>query len=314
MSVTVSFNRVGVRYPGADRDALRDISLSIGAGEFAVVVGPSGCGKSTLLRTVNCLIEPTSGTVCVDERDTARFAPHELRRRIGYVIQAVGLFPHMTVQRNVALVPSLLGWDSPRIAQRTEELLELVRLQPERYAQRYPRQLSGGEQQRVGVARALAGDPDILLMDEPFGALDAIVRRSLQDELLEIVRRAGPTVIFVTHDVDEALRLADRIVVMRDGGIEQAGTPLEVLSKPQTPYVADLLQASDTVRRLSLMHVRDAMQAVTPNGDTEIRADATLRDALNNFLLGAVTLRVVEDGRVVGALNFDALRKAMSRT
>lgn len=262
---------------------------------------------------MNRLIEPTSGAVFVEDRDTQSFTPHELRLRIGYVIQAVGLFPHMTVRRNVGIVPSLLGWDAARIKNRTNELLQLVRLEPQRYASRYPSALSGGEQQRVGVARALAGNPDILLMDEPFGALDAIVRRSLQDELLDIVRRAGPTVVFVTHDVDEALRLADRIVVMREGGIEQSGTPLEVLSKPATPYVAELLQTSDAVRRLSLVCVRDAMQPAGGSTDGEIDARATLRDALNDFLLGVSALSVMEDGRATGRLDFSALRSAISR-
>jgi osmoprotectant transport system ATP-binding protein len=265
------------------------------------------------LRTVNRLIEPTSGAVYVDDRDTRTFAAYELRRRIGYVIQAVGLFPHMTVRRNVGVVPSLLGWDNTRIAQRTDELLQLVRLEPRRYGARYPRELSGGEQQRVGVARALAGNPDVLLMDEPFGALDAIVRRSLQDELLEIVRRAGPTVVFVTHDVDEAVRLADRIVVMREGRVEQSGTPLDVLSKPATPYVAELLQTSDAVRRLSLVCVRDAMLSPANGTDAKIDANATLRDALNEFLLGAVKLQVVENGGVLGTLDFEALRRAIAR-
>jgi len=292
---------------------LHEITLSIAGGEFAVIVGPSGCGKSTLLRTVNRLIEPTSGSVYVDGQDTRSFAAYELRRRIGYVIQAVGLFPHMTVKRNVGVVPSLLGWDKARIAQRTNELLQLVRLEPQRYGTRYPRELSGGEKQRVGVARALAGNPDVLLMDEPFGALDAIVRRSLQDELLQIVRRAGPTVVFVTHDVDEAVRLADRIVVMREGRVEQSGTPLDVLSKPATPYVAELLQTSDAVRRLSLMCVRDAMLSPANGNDAKIDAKASLRDALNEFLLGAARLQVVDNGSIVGTLDFEALRRAIAR-
>jgi len=292
---------------------LHEITLSIAGGEFAVIVGPSGCGKSTLLRTVNRLIEPTSGSVYVDGQDTRSFAAYELRRRIGYVIQAVGLFPHMTVKRNVGVVPSLLGWDKARIAQRTNELLQLVRLESQRYGTRYPRELSGGEQQRVGVARALAGNPDVLLMDEPFGALDAIVRRSLQDELLQIVRRAGPTVVFVTHDVDEAVRLADRIVVMREGRVEQSGTPLDVLSKPATPYVAELLQTSDAVRRLSLMCVRDAMLSPANGNDAKIDAKASLRDALNEFLLGAARLQVVDNGSIVGTLDFEALRRAIAR-
>lgn len=278
------------------------------------MVGPSGCGKSTLLRTVNRLIEPTRGTILLDGADIGSLDAYELRRRIGYVIQAVGLFPHMTVARNVGVVPSLLGWDSARIAARTRELLELVRLDPERYAQRLPRELSGGEQQRVGVARALAAYPDVLLMDEPFGALDAIVRRSLQDELLGVVRRTGTTVVFVTHDVDEALRLADRIVVMHDGRIEQAGEPLELLTAPATAYVDELLQASDSVRRLALISVRAAM---LPDGAAdapqEIDASATLREALNAFLQGAPRLRVLQGDKPAGSLTFDDLRRAIAQ-
>jgi len=252
--------------------------------------------------------------VLLDGVDVRTLDAHALRRRIGYVIQAVGLFPHMTVERNVGLVPSLLGWDAPRIAARTRELLELVRLDPERYGRRLPRELSGGEQQRVGVARALAANPDVLLMDEPFGALDAIVRRSLQDELLDVVRRSGTTVVFVTHDVDEALRLADRIVVLHDGRIEQAGAPLELLTSPATPYVDELLQASDSVRRLALIPVGDAMRrdAGAPVSGDSIDASSSLRDALNRFLLGAATLHVRDGDAAAGTLSFDDLRRAIA--
>ena len=214
-----------------------------------MLVGPSGCGKSTLLRTVNRLVVPSAGSVYVGDRRVDKQDAVQLRRNIGYVIQAVGLFAHMTVAQNVGIVPSLLGWERERIERRVDELLQLVGLDPQRYRGRYPRALSGGEQQRVGVARAVAAEPPVLLMDEPFGAVDAIVRRSLQDEIRRIARALHATILFVTHDVDEALRLADRLVVMRDGRIEQHGTPEEVLRAPASPYVARLFALDPDMRR-----------------------------------------------------------------
>jgi len=214
-----------------------------------VLLGPSGCGKSTLLRSVNRLVVPQSGTVYLDSEDTAEVDPVQLRRRIGYVIQAVGLFSHMTVADNIAVVPSLLQWDRARIAARVDELLDLVGLDAKRYRKRYPRELSGGEQQRVGVARALAAQPPVLLMDEPFGAVDAIVRASLQDEIARIAQHLHTTILFVTHDVNEALRLAERIVVMRDGRVEQYDTPLQIVSNPATPYVRQLFALDEEERR-----------------------------------------------------------------
>lgn len=219
------------------------------AGSFSVLLGPSGCGKSTLLRTVNRLVIPTAGTVMLGDRDVASFEPTALRRSIGYVIQAVGLFAHMTVAQNIAIVPELLHWDRERIARRVDELLELVALDPARYRARFPRELSGGEQQRVGVARAIAAEPQVLLMDEPFGAVDAIARRSLQDEMLRIVRTLQTTIVFVTHDVEEALRLADRIAVMREGKLVQYATPKEMLRAPASPYVAQLFAVNADLRR-----------------------------------------------------------------
>ena len=214
-----------------------------------MLLGPSGCGKSTLLRTVNRLVIPSRGAVTIDGRDAASFEVTALRRSIGYVIQAVGLFAHMTAAQNIAIVPELLGWDTQRIAQRVDELLELVGLDPARYRGRYPRELSGGEQQRVGVARAIAAEPHVLLMDEPFGAVDAIARRSLQDEMLRIVRTLKTTVLFVTHDVEEALRLADRIAVMRDGKLVQYATPAEMLASPENAYVAQLFALDEELQR-----------------------------------------------------------------
>jgi len=250
------FAGAAVRYSGSDQPAIEDVSFEVAPGELIVLLGPSGCGKSTLLRTVNRLVALTSGSIEVDGRDIATMDPVDLRRGIGYAIQAVGLFTHMSVAQNIAVVPSLLGWSRERIEQRVDELLALVHLDPQRYRDRRPRQLSGGEAQRVGVARAIAARPRVLLMDEPFGAVDALVRASLQRELARIVTELGTTTLFVTHDFDEALRLADRIVVMRSGRVEQAATPDELLEAPATPYVRELVHAGDAVYRTYYAHVR----------------------------------------------------------
>jgi osmoprotectant transport system ATP-binding protein len=304
---------VTVRYPGADRPAIDDISLDVEAGALVVLLGPSGCGKSTLLRTINRLVEPQSGTVFVDDADVRSFEPTALRRGIGYVIQAVGLFPHMTVAQNIGIVPELLRWDAGRIRTRVDELLALVHLDPARYGERLPRELSGGEAQRVGVARALAAEPGVLLMDEPFGAVDAIVRLALQDETKRIHRALGTTILFVTHDVDEALRIADRLVVMAEGRVIQYDTPLRVLAHPATPYVEELLDARDAVRRLGLLRVRDAMHAPEPDGAGPIiEADSSLREALSAFLEGAERVSVIDDGRRAGTLTFADVRRAIA--
>lgn len=313
MSESVRFEAVCVRYPGADRNAVDGVSLDVPAGSFTVLLGPSGCGKSTLLRTANRLVRLDSGRVLVGDRDVAHEDETQLRRGIGYVIQAVGLFAHMTVAQNVAIVPELRGWRKDRIAARVDELLHLVSLDADRYRGRYPRELSGGEQQRVGVARAIAAEPGVLLMDEPFGAVDAIVRASLQAQTREIARRLETTILFVTHDVDEALRLADRIVVMREGRVEQYGEPLEILRAPKTPYVAQLLDTRDAVRKLGLLPVRAAMRAPAAGATGTIDADATLRDSLNLLLDGATTLAVVENDTTVGSLTFEGVREALGR-
>jgi osmoprotectant transport system ATP-binding protein len=247
----VVLDAVGVRYPSGTL-AVHDVSLTIEAGTFAVLLGPSGCGKSTLVRTINRMIEPTSGTVRIDGVDARQREPTELRRGIGYVIQAVGLFPHYTVAQNVAVVPTLLGWDRERIARRVDELLELVALPPQRYRDRLPRELSGGEAQRVGVARALAAEPRVLLMDEPFAAVDAIVRRSLQDEIARVHREIGTTIVFVTHDVDEALRLAQLVVVMNAGRVVQSAAPEALLARPADDFVRALVGVDAETRRLAV--------------------------------------------------------------
>jgi osmoprotectant transport system ATP-binding protein len=258
-AVDIRFENVRVRYPGSESVAVDGVDLNVDAGELVVLLGPSGCGKSTLLRTVNRLVTPESGRVLVGDRNVASLDAVELRRGIGYAIQAVGLFTHMTVAENIAIVPSLLDWPRSDVDARVDELLELIDLPPHAYRNRRPRELSGGQAQRVGVARAIAGKPGVLLMDEPFGAVDAIVRQSLQRELVRIVRTLKTTTLFVTHDVAEALLLADRVVVMRDGRVEQAGKPDELLDAPATPYVRDLVRAGDDVYRRYYLHLREQL-------------------------------------------------------
>jgi osmoprotectant transport system ATP-binding protein len=247
---SIRLRGVSARYEGAAQLAVNDVDLDVKSGEFIALVGPSGSGKSTLLRTVNRLVPLEHGSIELDGVDTATLDAVTMRRGIGYAIQAVGLFAHMDVAQNIAVVPSLLGWDRARIERRVDEMLELVRLDPARYRNRHPGELSGGEAQRVGVARALAAQPRALLMDEPFGALDAIVRHTLQRELHEIVSSTGTTTLFVTHDVNESLLLADRIAVLRAGRIEQCASPLEILAHPANAYVRELFAADETIARL----------------------------------------------------------------
>jgi osmoprotectant transport system ATP-binding protein len=280
----------------------------VAAGELVVLLGPSGCGKTTLLKTVNRLVEPSAGRVLLGGQDLQSLAVTDLRRRIGYAIQATGLFPHMTVAANIAVVPRLLGWSAARIETRVGELLALVKL-PDETRQRYPRQLSGGEAQRVGLARALAADPAYLLMDEPFGAIDAINRDHLQGVLQGIQQQLRKTVLFVTHDVDEALRLADRIAVLRDGRLVQYDRPLDLLLAPADPFVADLVDAEDLFRQLSLLPVRAVMGPVAPGTALPDRGDrlspeSDLRSALMALLrAGVVTLPVVDgQDQLVGQL------------
>ncbi|MGH3683275.1 MAG: ABC transporter ATP-binding protein, partial [Natronosporangium sp.] len=233
--------------------AVAELDLDVPAGEITVLVGPSGCGKSTVLRMVNRLIEPTSGRVLLDGEDVTRADPVALRRRIGYVIQTVGLFPHQTVRENVATVPKLLGWKPPQIRERVEELLDLVGLDSGLHGRRYPHELSGGQRQRVGLARALGADPAVLLMDEPFSAVDPIVRGRLQEEFLRLQESVRKTIIFVTHDVDEAVRLGDRIAVLSEGGkLEQYAPPAEVLGAPASSFVAEFVGADRGIKRLAV--------------------------------------------------------------
>ncbi|WP_240675435.1 ABC transporter ATP-binding protein [Cellulomonas endophytica] len=303
---------------GAPRAAVEDISFSVRPGELLVVVGPSGCGKSTMLRMANRLVEPTSGRILVDGVDVLAADPVRLRRSIGYVIQEVGLFPHLTVGQNVGTVPRLLRWDRARTAERVDELLGLVGLDPGRYARRYPHQLSGGERQRVGVARALAVRPPVLLMDEPFGAVDPVGRRRLQDEFLKLHRELGTTVMLVTHDVDEAIRMADRVLVLSRGAkVEQLAPPLEVVARPATPAVADLVGTGRAARLLGVGHLgRRDLVAVGPEDRDAPRVDlaADLGSVLA-ALVPAARGRVVltEGGTEVGAADAAALVRALRR-
>ncbi len=255
------FQHVTKRYPGTGKGnpgAVEDLSLEVPAGKVCVLVGPSGCGKTTSLKMVNRLIEPTSGRILIGDRDVMQGDVIALRRGIGYVIQQVGLFPHQTIRENVATVPRLLGWEEARRRDRADELLALVGLDPARYAERYPSALSGGERQRVGVARALAADPPVLLMDEPFGAVDPIVRERLQNELLRLQEQLAKTILFVTHDIDEAIKMGDLVAVLQTGGhLAQFGTPDEILANPASEFVARFVGADRGLKRLALVRVRD---------------------------------------------------------
>jgi osmoprotectant transport system ATP-binding protein len=254
----VAFEHVTKRYPGSEAPAVNDLTLTVPAGEICVLVGPSGCGKTTSMKMVNRLIEPTGGRITIDGEDVMSLGAVELRRRIGYVIQQVGLFPHLTIADNVAVVPRLLRWNASRIRERTDELLELVGLPPGQYRSRYPNELSGGERQRVGVACALAADPPVMLMDEPFGAVDPIRRERLQNEFLRLQQRVRKTIIFVTHDVDEAIKMGDRIAILRRGGIlAQYDAPAAVLANPASEFVERFVGADRGLKRLSLARVRD---------------------------------------------------------
>ena len=298
--------------------AVHELSLDVERGELVVLVGPSGCGKTTTMKMVNRLVEPTSGRVLLEGEDVAAMDPVQLRRRVGYVIQQVGLFPHQKVRDNVGTVPSLLGWDKRRTRTRVDELLELVGLPPGTYADRYPSQLSGGQRQRVGVARALAADPLVLLMDEPFSAVDPLARERLQTEFLRVQRELGTTVVLVTHDVDEAVRLGDRIAVLRDGGfLEQYADPATVLGSPATPFVAGFVGADRAVKRLSVTPVDPAaLQPYDGPVGASLPVGADLGQALA-LLLESPDGRVeVLDpaGRRLGVLTPSALQAAVRPT
>ena len=254
----LEFRRVTKRYPGQREPAIEELSLTVSAGEICVLVGPSGCGKTTAMRLVNRMIEPTEGDILIDGASVKDSTPSELRRHIGYAIQQIGLFPHLTIADNIGTVPRLLGWDKARISARVDELLELVSLDPHDTRDRFPTQLSGGQRQRVGVARALAADPPLLLMDEPFGAVDPINRERLQNEFLRLQGQIRKTIVFVTHDIDEAIKMGDRIAILKQGGkLAQYAEPAELLTYPADKFVEDFVGADRALKRLALQRVRD---------------------------------------------------------
>jgi osmoprotectant transport system ATP-binding protein len=306
--VAIRLEGVGKTYPDGTV-AVQDLDLTAEPGELVALVGPSGCGKSTTLRMVNRLIEPTTGRILVGDKDITRTDPVKARRDMGYVIQQVGLFPHMTVEANVGTVPRLLGWPKQRIRQRTAELLELVGLDAAQDGTRYPAQLSGGQRQRVGLARALAANPPLMLMDEPFGAIDPIVRARLQDEFLRLQQELRKTVLFVTHDIDEAIKLGDRIAIFREGGrLAQYDTPEAILRQPADDFVAEFVGADRALKALALRTVGE-LELGPPREGPRVTAGTSLRDALALlFAEHADVLAVVgADAVVVGSVTKDDL-------
>ena len=308
-----------------DTVAIENVSFEVEAGTTTVLVGPSGCGKTTTMKLVNRLEDPTEGTVFFDGTDVTELDPIELRRQAGYVIQEIGLFDHMTVGENVATVPELVGWDAGRIDARVDELLELMDLPPGEYREQYPRELSGGQRQRVGVARALAADPDVLLMDEPFGALDPITRENLQDEFLDIQSEINTTILFVTHSIDEALKMGDKIAIFDVGELVQFDTPREILEHPKSEFVREFIGADRTLKQLQVTQVVEVMRDSVPEDDwgfgDAVRADGDDREgtvaptdstqvALSRLIgADADALPVVEDGEVVGVVTEDDIRQ-----
>ncbi|MDR7305427.1 ABC transporter ATP-binding protein [Rhodoferax saidenbachensis] len=305
----ITFDNTSKSYGGTS--AIAGLNLNIARGELVVLIGPSGSGKSTALKMINRMVDHDGGRILLDGKEIYSFNVRDLRRRMGYAIQSVGLFPHWTVERNIATVPQLLGWSAERIEARVTELLTLFAMDPVQYRTRLPHQLSGGQQQRVGVARALAADPDVLLMDEPFGALDPVTRAALQLELKRVHQASGKTIVLVTHDIDEALLLATRIVLLREGRIVQIGTPLELLSAPVDEFVEDFLGRAD--RGLKLLSLRPIAPLVTPlvvatspgTPHASIAHTATVREAISCMAVHAVSALRVEDaaGATVGQVN-----------
>jgi osmoprotectant transport system ATP-binding protein len=307
----ISMREVTKTFPGSATPAVTSLSLDVAAGETVVLVGPSGCGKTTTMKMINRLVEPTSGTILVAGTDVTRQDVVELRRGIGYVIQSIGLMPHRTVAQNIATVPKLVGWDDARTTARVRELSEMLELDADLLA-RYPSELSGGQRQRVGVARALAADPPVMLMDEPFGAVDPIVRERLQDQFLRIQAELKKTIVFVTHDVDEALKMADRIALLNRGGIvEQLASPAEILRAPANDFVRAFIGGERALKRLALRKVSEVrLDGAAPGVDAHVDASTSLLEALDALVSsesGAVGVRD-ESGAVRGVLTLDAIR------
>lgn len=299
----IKLSNVSKSYDG--HEAVKNISLHIKKGEFVILLGPSGCGKSTTLRLINKMIERSSGEIYVQDENIDSIKEETLRKNIGYVIQSIGLFPHMTVAMNIATVPLLKKWEKKRIEERTEEMLGLVGLSPKMYLKKYPHELSGGEAQRIGVARALASDPEILLMDEPFGAVDPINRVRLQKEFKEIQKKLHKTVIFVTHDVEEALFLGDRICIMREGEVIQVDTPSEIVLNPKDEFIRDFFRGEGALSLLGRYNAKDYIEDIPATGEL-LAENATLKEALSEIILRQ-SQRVPIKG---GSISLEAIMEA----
>lgn len=310
----IEFVDVTKSYPGARQDAVDHVSFSVREGVICMLLGTSGSGKTTLLRMVNRLIDPTTGNILIDGVSTTEQDAILLRRSIGYVIQQVGLFPHLTIEDNVRVVPSILGKSNAETSERVDELLTLVGLEPREYRRRYPRQLSGGQQQRVGIARALAANPEVLLMDEPFGALDAITRERMQDELLRIQREMQRTILFVTHDVEEAFKLGDQIVILSEGKLVQEGTPVELLASPANDFVSRLVGAENILRQFEYLPVTLALEerGQAESSAETIEASAPILQALLRLIqTGSRALTVVDGETVRGQITLDSVSRTL---
>ncbi len=312
----IAFHNVVKRYPGREQAAVDDLSFEVPPGEICVLIGPSGCGKTTALKMVNRLIPISDGDITIDGESVRNLELTHLRRRIGYVFQQIGLFPHMSIESNIGAVPRLLGWPKDRIRQRARELLELVGLDPEGDLKRYPGEFSGGQQQRIGVARAMAADPPIMLMDEPFGAIDPIARDRLQNDFLRLHHKVRKTVIFVTHDIDEAIKMGDRIAIMRDGRLVQLATADELLASPANEFVASFVGADRGLKRLRVRSLSDIDLDPPPSegsGPT-IPLDTSLHYALSMMLAeGTSRLGVVGvDGKLAGSVGLDAITQLIA--
>ncbi|MFJ7699723.1 ABC transporter ATP-binding protein [Lysinibacillus fusiformis] len=293
----ITFDNVSKMYSN-DHMAVKALNVEIKKGEFFVIIGPSGCGKTTLLKMINRLIPLTEGTIWINGKRVSDYNIHELRWSIGYVLQQIALFPHMTIEENIAIVPELKKWNKTKIQKRVDELLELVGLEPEKYRQRKPKELSGGEQQRVGVLRALAADPEIILMDEPFSALDPISRTKLQDDLLDMQRKIQKTIVFVSHDMQEALKLGDRLCVMKDGEIVQVGAPQEIVENPVNDFVQQFIGVNSVNNRFDIRTVMQPIVSVSELGDT-IAINEPITTILEKLTEHNV-LGVEEDGEIIG--------------
>ncbi|MDR2088973.1 MAG: ABC transporter ATP-binding protein [Clostridiales Family XIII bacterium] len=316
--IAIEFKNVYKKFDGSDRYSVENVSLQIESGAFVTILGSSGCGKTTLLKLINRLYDATSGEIYCFGESVSELEPNAHRRGIGYVIQQTGLFPHKTVEQNISVVPKLLGWPEERKRNRVTELLRLVGLFPEAYRKRYPSKLSGGEQQRVGLARALAAGPSLLLMDEPFGAIDAITRRELQDEILRIKRETNATVVFVTHDVQEAFKLGDSVVVMHEGRVQQHASPYEIMLNPANAFVASLINSGNIFEKLKVMRVDGILESYegVPNDAVSLRLGTSLADLLQAFISENVErINILDEtGAIAGGVSFDNLRRMVGRS